>query len=423
MLTQVLLGLGLVNLALLVLVFLRRVVKTRIFALQDDHRFRWARGIEEVLQRGQVSEPIPPIRSNWHRNRAEEVLLQRWARATPAERSLLKSLFYGWGLFKWRRARLRRWGSLERARSALVLGRMECTETLPDILQVLKRARSHTRVALINAVELLGQPAAIDPLIEFLVERGVRHSQPVLSALIHCAQAAPKRLLPHLQHTLPWLRAVAAGALAEVVTSEEAPALVRAASDSEPEVRAKVASALGRAGGRPAVETLGALAEDPVWYVRLRAIRSLGELHPVVDADCFWRALQDKHWIVRGEAARALYGSCHDPSSLLRKAREEIRDRYALGALVSLLEREGVTWEAIGVLCSTVPEERKAGEELIRELLLASKATAATYAIEAHPKDCVRGELLQLVTETAPDLVESPPPKVTTSPSQAKGRE
>jgi hypothetical protein len=70
------------NLALLVLIFVRRVVKARIFSLQDEHRFRWARVVEEVVRGRPASEPIPPLRSNWHRARAEEVLLQRWARAT-----------------------------------------------------------------------------------------------------------------------------------------------------------------------------------------------------------------------------------------------------------------------------------------------------------------------------------------------------
>lgn len=420
MLTRVLLVLVLFNLGLLVLVFLRRVVKARIFSLQDEHRFRWARVVEEVLQGRSASESIPPIRSNWHRARAEEVLLQRWERATPTERSVLKSLFYQWGLFKWRRARLRHWGSLERARSALVLGRIGCSETLPEVLGLLKRERSHARVAVISAVELLGQPAAIDALIAFLVERGVRCRQPVLAALIHCAQARPAKLLPHLQHKLPWLRAVIAGVLAEVATPEEVPDLLRAASDTEPEVRTKIASALGRTGGESAVGALRALAEDSQWYVRLRAIRSLGELQPAVDPGFFWKALQDKHWVVRGEAARALYHSCQDPIFLLRKAREEIQDRYALGAVVSLLEREGVIWDAIGVLCSSSPEERQAGEELIRELFRADKVAAASYALEAHPDDCVRGELLQLAAEFPPGPSGARMPNVTVSQSRAK---
>jgi HEAT repeat protein len=221
---------------------------------------------------------------------------------------------------------------------------------------------------------------------------------------------------------LPWLRAVIAGALAEVATPEEVPDLVRAASDTEPEVRAKIASALGRTGGQSAVETLRALAEDSYWYVRLRAIRSLGELHPAVDPDCFWKALQDKHWVVRGEAATVLYASGQDPVFLLRKTREEIRDRYALGALVSVLEREGVIWEAIGVLCSSSPEERQAGEELMREMLNVHKVAAASYALEMHPDDCVRGELLQLTAEFPPGSLGSRAPKVAVSQSQAKNQ-
>ena len=396
------------NLAFVAGVFLRRFVKRRFFSIRDERRLLWVRIVEEALEGGGLPERVPSLRFGWERAVAEEVLFGRWRTATEEERARLQSLFRAWGLFDARRARLHRGGKWEQARSALVLGRMQCHDTLPDLLGLLHRAQSEIQAAVLNALDLLGDPEAIEGLVSFLIQRRPRETRPVLSALIRCGEGASDRLLPFLDHPLPLVRAVVAAALAEVVSPRDVTALIPSAADADPEVRAKVARALGRTGDPRAFEAVERLAVDPVWYVRLQAIDAFSRIRlPEVHDRLLW-AMRDRDWRVRQKAATAIHKFITDPVYLLERIREELDDRYALEALITVLEREGKTWEAINRICSPISLVRENSQELIIELLRAQKFAATLSAIELHPDRAVRRELLRLVDEHAGSSARAP---------------
>lgn len=385
------------NLALLVSVLLRRYLKQRFFAQQDENRFRWARPVEEVLAGRQAVETVDRPHALSDRKAAEESLLQRWTTVSPPQQALLKSLFEHWGLLEWRLRRLRRGNKRTRIHSALVLGRLGYREVLPDLRALLRNGKADAQLAAINALELLGAPEAISPLVDYLAAGGAQRTRPVLSALIHCGERNPKFLLEHLKHPEKLVRTLVASALADVATVSEIPALLSAAADSEPEVRAKVARALGRTGNR-GTTPLKQLAHDPVWFVRLQAIGSLAQLHLADTADLFWKAVQDKHWQVREKALLALDTLYSDPTELLRQMRT-VPDRYAQSGLISILERKGLVWKAINDLGSPDPETQQSSQILLAELLELKAFATTFYALETHPEAHVRRELLRLASE------------------------
>ncbi len=398
----------LLNLALVASVFLRRFIKQRVFAFKDERRLHWAGVLEDALEGRGGPESIVSLSSNRDRRTVEEVLLARLGRATPEQRVVLQSLFRRWGLLEWRLDGLRRGDKWVQAESALVLARLQASEALEDLFGLLKRAPTDTQVAAINCLELLGAPEAIEPLVDFFIREGKSRRRSVLCALIRCARQAQESILPYLVHPLPPVRTLAAAVLAEVASSPQFLSLMRAAGDPEPEVRAKVAQALGRTGEEAALPTLEALASDSVWYVRLRAVGSLSQLHLQAAESLLWRATQDKDQRVREKAAQGLYRLVGDPVYLLQRMREEIRDRYGLGNLVAVLEREGVPWQAIGGLCSPVAETRKRNRALVVELLRAEKFAAVLYALEMHPDRAVRQTLIRLLETQAPVSLQTP---------------
>ncbi|MBI4462458.1 MAG: HEAT repeat domain-containing protein [Acidobacteria bacterium] len=190
-----------------------------------------------------------------------------------------------------------------------------------------------------------------------------------------------------------------AATLAEVASSHELVALVEAASDPEPEVRAKVARALGRTAEPGAFEPLRRLAHDAVWYVRLQALGALAHIHLPEVHDVLLYGTADKDWRVRGKAATALYRFVNDPIYLLGRLQEELADRYAIDALIAVLEREGIIWQAINSLRSPMVLVRESSRELVVELILAGKFAAVLYALEMHPDRSIRQEVLSLVNE------------------------
>jgi len=405
---NLLLVLASLNLVVLAGVFLRRLLKQELFALRDAYRLRCAAMVEESLQQGKPSTRKLPLPTGWHREAAEEVLLARWGMGTPPQRQVLAALFEQWGLLAWRRARLRHWGASEPARSALILARLGRTEALPELLRLLEVAPRNTRVAIVNAIEMMGEPAAVDALISFYAKRGINHVRPVLSALIRCASQHPVRLRPHLKHPEAHVRRIVAAALAEVATEDETDCLLLAASDPDPEVRAKAARALGRTNNPQALDSLKALGRDPTWYVRLQAVGGLASSRQPGTAEPIWEAARDRHWRVRQRAVAALCESSSDPAGLLKRMREEVKDRYALAALLSLYERKGTVWNAIGQLHAPQPELRETSQGLIREMLRSGALSSVLYALEAHPDPDVRREIVRLIAECSPSLAGLP---------------
>ena len=345
------------------------------------------------------------------RRLAEEELLRRLPTATPDEREALQELFLQWGFEDDHLTRLRRARPWQRADSALVLARMQVREALPAILALLRHPNRELRLAALRAVELLGDPDAIEPLVKVLPE--VKHTawRMVWAALIACARAQPERLLAHISHPDVRVREVVAAVLAEVAPPEVLVELLVHPDDPEPEVRAKRAWALGRSGSPRALPVLARWTQDPVWYVRLRAVGALGALGDRSAHEFLLPATRDSHIRVRQKSASSLYLLWGDPIYLIDLLRQQVPDRYALEALVSELEWRGVAWEAINSVTAPVAGRREQSRELVRHFLSIGACTSVLYAVEMHPDLALRHALLELVGEALPtdrylDLVQ-----------------
>jgi hypothetical protein len=83
-----------------------------------------------------------------------------------------------------------------------------------------------------------------------------------------------------------------------------------ALSSSNAEVRSKALKVMGRAENIRAFQNLPTLIrpllEDPVWFVRLQAIRSIRALGDDAAAPLIGKRIFDDNWQVRNEAAQAL---------------------------------------------------------------------------------------------------------------------
>lgn len=345
------------------------------------------------------------------RHLAEEELLRRMPQATPEERQRLQQLFRQWGLRDDRLTRLRHAPPWQRGYSALVLGRMQVREALPDLLRLLAEPDAELRLAALRALELLGDPDAIEPLVEILAEEKNRAWRLVWAALLTCAQPQPERLLACMTHAEPMVRRLAAAALGEVGSRAALEQLLPFAHDPEPEVRARLAWALGRSRSSRALSVLSELAQDPVWFVRLQAVEALGVIRERSAHEVLLRAVRDPHILVRQKATGSLYLLWRDPVYLIDLLRQEAPDRFALDALVSELEWRGVTWDAIHRVNSSVPTLRQPSQELVRRLIQIGAHPTVFYAIEMHPDTSLRASLLELVAEALPpeghlDLVQ-----------------
>src|SRR5207249_9442198 len=110
----------------------------------------------------------------------------------------------------------------------------------------------------------------------------LRVPEPVLkNALAACCRNYPAILLSYLDQAKGPDRELLARVLGELAGPESIDELLTLSVDQSPEIRASAARALGHTRSSTTLSTLAALAGDPEWFVRLRAVVSLGFLqHP-----------------------------------------------------------------------------------------------------------------------------------------------
>jgi HEAT repeat protein len=160
---------------------------------------------------------------------------------------------------------------------------------------------------------------------------------PLQTALVQACAERPQLLLPYLRHAEGPVRETLARVLGEVATAAIGPDLLQFAEDELDELRAAAARALSHAHGSLSLEALCELARDPVWFVRLRAIVSLGKHNQPEAIAALVHGLTDSNRLVRFRSAEGLVEQNVEMVSIFRRVLE-LRDLYGIHAYLTALE-------------------------------------------------------------------------------------
>lgn len=256
--------------------------------------------------------------------------------------------------------RLRGW----RREVALVrLGRTRAPEAVPLLVAALDDSRPATQLAAVRGLARTGLPTAAEAMLERVVTGELAiEATSLLNALMICTRSNPRVLLPYLYVAKGPAREVLARVMAETASLELGDDLLILAHDPSPEVRASVARALARAEFGFAFAALDTLSADEEWFVRLRAITSLGRFRNSRALPALLRGICDRSRHVRQRAAEAL-AAMPNPADVLREVLNT-QDSYALQAFIAELDRVG-EFEALveglkspGNLCSDAEARR-----------------------------------------------------------------
>lgn len=325
---------------LLGFILLRRTYRKRYFTKRDARVFairqRW-----DVLISGEV--PYESWRTNpFDRGIIETMVLDSFDAAGPEESARLLRFLRVSGLIEKRIFEARHHRGWRRHRALVALGRTRAPEGIPALSEGLRDRALETRLAALRGLGRIASPEAAEEILNWLAEAGLGLPElPLQSALIQCCVERPQLLLPYLQHADRRTREVLGRVLAEVATPSIGADLLRFVDDDLPELRAATARALSHAEPRMATDVLTQLAEDPVWFVRLRALVSLGKLGHQEAMPSLLRGLRDSNRLVRLRAAEALVGLRTDRVAVFEKV-IATRDRYGLHAYLTALENAGL---------------------------------------------------------------------------------
>ena len=325
--------------ALLVFIWARRVLRGRYFARRDARAFAIRRQWPQILD-GTISP------ERW-RNRpldrevVETIVLDSIDAAATDELPPLLNFLRTSGLLDVRLHEARATDGWRRRSALVALGRTRSREAIAPLVDALSSPDLDMRTAATRGLGEIGLPEAAAPLLERLSTHELDVPAAVVSAaLVNCCDHQPRALLRYFHITTGKERELLARVLSESDLASLGEELISLAKDESPEVRASAARGLPKLHPSIAIPMLTELTEDESWFVRLRAVVSLGAMDSPDVIKPLVRMLCDSNRLVRQRAAAALVRRSEQLRSILDDA-IALQDRYGLQALLSELERSG----------------------------------------------------------------------------------
>lgn len=343
---------------LLAAILLRRAYRRRYFAKRDARVFEWRQKWD-----GLIAGKIPY--EKWRKKRfdrriIETMVLDAFEAADPAESARLLNFLRASGLIEKRIFEARRLTGWRRMRALVALGRTRAPEGIPALAEALRDRKLEIRLAALRGLGRIACPQAGEEILFWAGEAGLMvPALPLQSALVQCCAERPQMLIPFVRDAKGPLREALGRVLGEVATPSLGVDLLQFAGDSNDELRAAAARALSQTKSGLSFDVLSELARDRVWFVRLRAIVSLGRLCDSRAVPTLLRGLTDSNRLVRLRAAEALIEIKTDMARVFQQV-VETHDRYGFHAYLTALENANLRAELeSSIKASTIPPEGK----------------------------------------------------------------
>jgi HEAT repeat protein len=321
---------------LLAFIMLRRTYRKRYFAKRDARVFELRQKWEALIS-GEI--PYADWRKKpFDRRIVEAIALDAFEAAGPEESARLLKFLRNSGLIEKRIFEARQLTGWRRMRALVALGRTRAPEGIPALAEGLRDRDLEIRLAALRGLGRMACPQAAEEILAWVGEAGLAvPALPLQSALVQCSAERPQVLIPYVQHAEGPLREVLGRVLGEVATPSLGLDLLQFVGDDLDELRGAAARAMSHTKSALAFDVLTQLVRDPVWFVRLRAIVSLGKLPDPRAVPPLLRGLMDANRLVRLRAAEGLVELKTDMVPIFADV-VATRDRYGLHAYLTALE-------------------------------------------------------------------------------------
>jgi hypothetical protein len=321
---------------LLAFILLRRAYRKRYFRKRDARVFELRQQWQDIIT-GRI--PYAAWRGNaFDRRIVETIALDSLEAADTEQCARTLRFLRASGLIEKRIFEARHLTGWRRLRALVALGRTRAPEGIPALGEALRDSDLEARLAALRGLGRTASPQAAAEILAWIGEKGlVVPALPLQSALIQCCAERPQMLLPYVQNAQGPLREALGRVLGEVATPSLGLDLLQFVGDDLEELRAAAARALGHSPSGLAFDVLNELSRDPTWFVRLRAIVSLGKLSDRRSIPALLGGLTDSNRLVRLRAAEALVGLDVEMVPIFQQVVAS-NDRYGLHAYLTAVE-------------------------------------------------------------------------------------
>ncbi len=301
----------------------------------------------------------------------EDVLLDLMNRGVPGDE--LKTLLYQLGYVEYYESRLASRNRLIRASAIDKLGRIGTQSSLPKLLPRLNEEDPEILVVTVRALSRIRAKEGLTAIVErlpVLLGTGKVTRKAMETALLNFGEDAVTCLTEYRSRDAdPWIMSCVLETLSHLPPDVRSLSLATEhLGDRNPEVRSKALKVLGRVEPPlPAslYDLILPLLDDPVWFVRLQAIKCAKKLDCARTAKAIGKLLFDKNWQVRGEAALSLaqLGTCTMDVFLDALMTEDV---YAKESICEEIERSRFVDQLIDLLASDDETLRTEASAILR---------------------------------------------------------
>ncbi len=278
--------------------------------LRREFRLRIAPLLDERGKGGGAGLCAPRGSLAWQA--LEEVLLEAADRETRG--NSLAGLFIRLGYVAFYEDRLRSRNVLIRASAIDKLGRMRSPSSTPKLLPFLDTANPELLSVTVRALSRIGAQEGLASIVQRLPDlltKSLVTRKTMETALLNFGAAAIAPLIAgNLEQADPWVASCVLETLSHLQPdSRSVQMAITHLQSPNPEVRSKALKVLGRSGQilpANAADYILPLLDDPVWFVRLQAIKSAGAVGGAAVAVPLGKLLFDTNWHVRSEAVLVL---------------------------------------------------------------------------------------------------------------------
>ncbi len=377
------------------------------FLMEIHHRRQIARSARRLMLSSKLFPPLggDALRALWSRSGRvdreliEEILVDVCRSADSRTRTLVEQSIIEAGIFERWVGELRDPGTSHRVRAATRLGYVTDARSVYELARAADDRSDDVRLAVTLSLGRLRDARGLSGLLRVASKpaKGIPDLT-LAAALAGCAEKSPGGVASLLLGRQTRQRVVGAWALSEVADKTCLRYLLVASKDLEPEVRAKVARALVRIPSQESADALRRLAQDPIWFVRVRALDALGRLKMPLDEDAVFAGLKDQVREVRYRAAFALRNIGGMKGDLVTRVLAT-QPRASFESLISEWDQAGFIWEVVSGLSTRDFPRFIESQATLKILIAAGIVGGLGHLILVFPDIKVRLRLLRLFLE------------------------
>lgn len=385
---------------------LRRIVNSRKYRQLDKYRKAYRSQLNILLQNNAVFTKtedfiVPPRSSKFQA--IEEVLFDFMN--VNRYQDNVKVLFHRLGYVAFYENHLGSRDIITRASAIDKLGRMLSEPTVNKLVQMFKTESTEIIAVTVRALGKIKSTEALEGILihlPMLFSKSLISQKAIITALTNFGVSAVPQLVEYgKKHSDPLILSSILEVLGNNPVDNAACLFaIEHARHDDPEVRAKALKVLGNVDTSSVTldqNVVLPLLEDSVWFVRLQAVRALGNLYNRKAIDFIGGLLLDQNWQVRDAAALALTKFGDDSLDIFLKTLK-YNDLYAKESICEEIEKTNFSALLIKNLASKDKDIYRKSREILHTMHALHFSTPLREHLTEN-NDEVRDEIRLLLDE------------------------